>query len=74
MAVARENAQHDILQKSYQRPDPVRGDQRRQLGLKLGAHIPAFHKNEKNSPFCARSEELGELSGDELGNLSQTLR
>jgi hypothetical protein len=33
MAVARENAQHDILQKSYQRPDPVRGDQRRQLGL-----------------------------------------
>ncbi len=33
MAVARENAQPDILQKSYQRPDPVRGDQRRQLGL-----------------------------------------
>ena len=38
MAVARENAQPDILQKSYQRPDPVRGDQRRQLGLKVGTH------------------------------------
>ena len=38
MAVARENAQPDIPQNSSQRPDPVRGDQRRQLGLKVRTH------------------------------------